>query len=160
MTEPADPKTRPKWKAKGPLPALAPGEVRLLTGGNPQITKGDGDAPVQAYIAAMPGWKRMVGVAIDALVVETCPGVIKAVRWNAPFWGMPGQGAMLSLGCVTAYVKICFHNGAALTPMPPVESKHADVRYVHMFEGAALEEAQFRSWLLQAARIKGTLIFT
>jgi hypothetical protein len=64
----------------------------LLAGGNPQIAKADGDAPVQAYIAAMPGWKRDVGRRLDALIVRTVPGVRKAVKWNSPLYGIEGQG--------------------------------------------------------------------
>jgi hypothetical protein len=151
-------KPRKKWVPK-PLPPVEPGTVRLLTGGNPQIPKGDGEGPVQAYIAAMPGWKSDVGRRIDRLVMAVCPGARKAVRWNAPFWGIEGQGWMLSLGCVTRYVKVCFLRGAELDPPPPVASKHARVRYLHIFEDGAFDETQFADWLRQAARIRGDEIF-
>lgn len=154
----ADDKPRKVWKPK-PLPPLAPGEVRLLTGGNPQIAKGDGPGPVAAYIAAMPGWKRGVGERIDALVAETCPGAAKAVRWNSPFWGVPGRGWMLNLSCVERYVKVAFFKGTALQPMPPVESRKDDIRYYHVFEDAGLDEAQVRDWLRQAAAIDGQRLF-
>lgn len=150
---------RPKWRPKKPLPALAPGEVRLLSGGNPQIAKADGDAPVQAYIAAMPGWKSAVGRRIDDLAVDTCPGVQKAVRWNSPFWGKPGRGWMLNLSCLTRYVKVAFFKGTALDPMPPVASKVDGVRYLHLHEDEALDEAQFRDWLRQAAAVDGAHMF-
>ena len=107
---------------------------KLLSGGNPQIPKGDGDAPVQAYIAAMPGWKHDVGRRLDALVVQAIPGVQKAVRWNSPFYGVAGQGWFLSYHCFTKYVKVTFLNGGSLQPMPPVESKQPDVRYLHIYE--------------------------
>ena len=154
------PKTpRPKWKPKGPLPPLAPGEVRLLTGGNPQIAKGDGAGPVRAYIAAMPGWKQAVGARIDALVSRECPGAARAVRWNAPFWGMPGRGWMLSLGCVTGYVKVSFLRGTALEPLPPEGSRVPAVRYLHIPEDGPPDEEQFRDWLRQAAAMEGERLF-
>ena len=157
--QPSDPKRKPKWKPKAPLPPLAPGEVRLLTGGNPQIPKGDGDGPVQAYIAAMPGWKTAVGARIDALVTQTVPGARRAVRWNAPFWGIEGQGWILSLCCVARYVKVTFLKGTSLNPLPPVDSKVPNVRYLHIFEDQPLDEAQFTDWLRQAKRIGGDAIF-
>lgn len=147
------------WRPKAPLPPLAPGEVRLLTGGNPQIPKGDGPGPVAAYIAAMPGWKSAVGRAIDDLVTATCPGALRAVRWNAPFWGMPDRGWMLTLSCTTRYVKVGFLTGHLLTPLPQVESKHHKVRYLHIHEGDTLDAAQFRDWLVQAARVEGDRMF-
>ena len=160
MTDaPADPPRRPKWKPKSPLPPLAPGEVRLLTGGNPQIAKGDGDGPVQAYLAAMPGWKRAIGSRIDALTQQTLPDLQKAVRWNAPFWGVAGRGWLLSLSCVERYVKVTFLTGTALTPLPPVGSKVPKVRYLHVFEDQPLDEAQFVVWLRQAAQSDGAAMF-
>jgi len=153
------PAGRQAKKTRPPLPPLAPGEVRLLTGGNPQIPKGDGPGPVAAYIAAMPGWKRAVGERIDALVVETCPDVSKAVRWNSPFWGMPDRGWFLSLSCTARYVKVCFHKGSLLEPQPPVASKHETVRYLHLHEGEAIDEALFTDWIAQAARIDGERMF-
>src|SRR5262245_21233770 len=100
----------------------------LLSGGNPQIAKGDGDAPVQAYIAAMPGWKRDVGRRLDALIVGAVPGVRKAVRWNSPFYGVEGQGWFLGIHCFTNYVKVAFFRGASLRPLPPGVSRQKDMR--------------------------------
>lgn len=128
---------------------------RLLSGGNPQIAKGDGDGPVQAYIAAMPGWKRAAGQRLDALIVATVPGVQKAVRWNSPFYGVTGQGWFLSFHCFTRYIKITFLRGAALTPLPPVGSKDPDTRYLHIHEEAPPDEAQLADWLRQAAALPG-----
>jgi hypothetical protein len=129
-------------------------EPLLLSGGNPQIAKGYGDAPVQAYIAAMPGWKRDIGRRLDALVERTVPGVQKAVKWNSPFYGIEGQGWFLSLHCFTKYVKVTFFRGASLRPVPPGASKHADVRYLDIHEGE-LDEAQFTSWVKQASELPG-----
>jgi hypothetical protein len=128
---------------------------KLLAGGNPQIAKADGDAPVQAYIAAMPGWKGDAGRRLDALIVRTVPNVRKAVRWNTPFYGVDGQGWFLGFHCVTKYVKVAFFRGASLRPVPPVESKQKDVRYFHVHEGDAIDEAQFADWVLQASRLPG-----
>ena len=114
----------------------------LLAGGNPRIAKGDGDAPVQAYIAAMPGWKRDVGRRLDALIVHTVPDVHKAVRWNSPFYGIEGEGWFLSFHCFTKYVKVAFFRGASLRPRPPGESKDEDVRYLDIHEGEPLDEAE------------------
>ena len=110
------------------------GEVVLLSGGNPQIAKGYGDAPVQAYIAAMPGWKSDVGRRLDALIVRTVPGVRKAVKWNSPFYGIEGEGWFLGLHCFTKYVKVAFFRGTSLRPVPPGESKHKEVRYLDIHE--------------------------
>jgi hypothetical protein len=126
----------------------------LLSGGNPQIPKGSGDAPVQAYIAAMPGWKREVGARVDALVARTVPDVAKAVKWNSPFYGIEGQGWFLSLHCFTRYIKVTFFRGAALVPVPPGASKHPDVRYLDIHEGQ-FDEAQFVDWVQQASRLPG-----
>ncbi len=131
-------------------------EVRLLSGGNPQIAKGEGDAPVQAYIAAMPGWKSAVGRQLDALIARTVPGVRKAVKWNSPFYGVEGQGWFLSYHCFTRYIKLSFFKGAALEPMPPVASKDAQVRYVHITQ-EGFDEGQMADWIAQAARIPGWL---
>jgi hypothetical protein len=128
---------------------------RLLSGGNPQIPKGDGDAPVQAYIAAMPGWKREAGRRLDDLIVRTVPDVRKAVRWNSPFYGVEGRGWFLSYHCFTRYIKVTFLRGAELDPLPPVGSKDPDVRYVHLHEGEDVDEAQLTSWIRQAAAIPG-----
>lgn len=131
----------------------------LLSGGNPQIPKGDGDGPVQAYIAAMPGWKRDVGHRLDALIVRTVPGVRKAVRWNSPFYGVAGQGWFLSYHCFTKYVKVTFLNGAELRPLPPVESKHERVRYCHVHEGDRFDEERFADWIKQASQLPGDNLF-
>lgn len=127
----------------------------LLAGGNPQIAKGDGDVPVQAYIAAMPGWKRDVGSLLDAIVTRTVPDVRKAVRWNSPFYGMEGQGWFLSFHCFTKYVKVTFFNGASLRPMPPGESKDANTRYLDIYETDQLDEAQLSAWVEQASHLPG-----
>ena len=130
-------------------------EVKHLSGGNPQIAKGDGDAPVQAYIAAMPGWKRDVGRRIDALVTAAVPDVRKAVKWNSPFYGATGQGWFLSFHCYTRYVKLAFFNGAELEPMPPGASKSAEVRYLDIHADDAIDDAQLSSWFIQAAALPG-----
>jgi hypothetical protein len=127
----------------------------LLAGGNPQIAKADGDAPVQTYIAAMPGWKRDVGRRLDALIVRTVPGVRKAVKWNSPFYGVEGRGWFLSFHCFTKYVKVTFFRGAALRPVPPGESKHKEVRYFDIHEDEQLDEAQMTAWIRQAAALPG-----
>jgi len=130
-------------------------EPVLLSGGNPQIAKGYGDAPVQAYIAAMPGWKRDIGRQLDALIARTVPDVCKAVKWNSPLYGMEGQGWFLSLHCFAKYIKVAFFRGAELRPLPPVASKHAYTRYVHIGEGERLDEVQFADWIEQASRLPG-----
>jgi len=130
-------------------------QPKLLAGGNPQIAKGDGDAPVRAYIAAMPGWKRDVGRRLDALVTRTVPDVRKAVKWNSPFYGVEGQGWFLSFHCFTKYIKVTFFVGTSLRPMPPGESKHPDVRYLDVREDDELDEAQFVKWVKQASQIPG-----
>jgi hypothetical protein len=127
----------------------------LLAGGNPQIAKADGDAPVQAYIAAMPGWKRDVGRHLDALIVRTVPGVRKAVKWNSPFYGAEGQGWFLSFHCFTKYVKVAFFRGTSLRPLPPGESKHKEVRYLDIHEDDQLDEAQLAAWVKQASQLPG-----
>ena len=127
----------------------------LLSGGNPQIAKADGDAPVQAYIAAMPGWKRDVGRRFDALIVRTVPSVRKAVKWNSPFYGIEGQGWFLSFHCFTNYVKVAFFRGASLRPVPPAASKSKDTRYLDIHEGDQLDEAQLAAWVKQAAALPG-----
>jgi hypothetical protein len=129
--------------------------VKLLSGGNPQIAKADGDAPVQAYIAAMPGWKRDVGRRLDALIVRTLPGVRKAVKWNSPFYGVEGQGWFLGIHCFAKYIKVAFFRGASLHPVPPVESKDKHTRYFHIHEGDQLDEAQMATWIRQAAALPG-----
>jgi hypothetical protein len=127
----------------------------LLSGGNPQIAKGDGDAPVQAYIAAMPDWKRAVGERLDALVVGSVPKVRKAVKWNSPFYGVDGRGWFLSFHVYTRYVKVTFFNGASLRPLPPGPSKHEDVRYLDIHEDDAIDEEQLSDWIRQAAASPG-----
>src|SRR4051794_32219442 len=127
----------------------------LLSGGNPQIPKADGDAPVQAYIAAMPGWKRDVGRRLDSLIVGTVPGVGKAVRWNSPFYGIEGEGWFLNFHCFTKYVKVAFFRGASLRPLPPGESKQNEVRYLDIHEGEQLDEAQLADWVKQASGLPG-----
>ena len=131
----------------------------LLSGGNPQIAKADGDAPVQAYIAAMPGWKSDVGRRLDALIVRTVPNVRKAVRWNSPFYGIEGYGWFLSFHCFTKYVKVTFLNGASLRPLPPVESKHQNVRYFHIHEDDQIDEELVANWIRQASELPGENLF-
>ena len=138
---------------------VAPTEVRLLSGGNPQIPKGDGDRPVQAYIAAIPGWKRDVGRRLDGLIVEVVPDVRKAVRWNSPFYGVEGRGWFLSYHCFTTYLKVTFHNGGSLDPPPPVESKYPAVRSLHLHEDDDLDIELVSSWILQAAQLPGDDLF-
>ena len=127
----------------------------LLSGGNPQIAKGYGDAPVQAYIAAMPGWKSDVGRRLDALIARTVPSVYKAVKWNSPFYGIEGQGWFLGVHCFAKYIKVAFFRGASLRPIPPGESKQKDVRYLDIHEDDQLDEAQFAAWVKQASRLPG-----
>ena len=130
-------------------------QPRLLAGGNPQIAKADGDAPVEAYIAAMPGWKRDVGRRLDALIVRTVPGVRKAVKWNSPFYGVEGQGWFLGLHCFTNHVKVAFFRGTSLRTLPPGESKRKDTRYLDIYEDDQFDEAQFAAWVKQASLLPG-----
>jgi hypothetical protein len=146
-------KTRTKTKSK----ARKPAKPKLLSGGNPQIAKGDGNAPVQAYIAAIPGWKREVARRIDTIIARDVPHVQKAVKWNSPFYGLPGNGWFLSLHCYTNYVKIVFFRGASLKPVPPIASKQEEVRYLNVGEGE-LDEKQFAAWVKQASRLPGWLM--
>jgi hypothetical protein len=132
-----------------------PGEPVLLSGGNPQIPKGYGDAPVQAYIAAMPGWKSDVGRRLDAIVTRTVPGLRKAVKWNSPFYGVEDNVWFLSFHCFTRYIKVTFFRGASLSPAPPEKSKHEEVRYFHIHEDDELDEAQFADWVKQASLLPG-----
>jgi hypothetical protein len=134
-------------------PAAA--KPRLLAGGNPQIAKAEGDAPVQAYIAAMPGWKSDVGRRLDALIERAVPGVRKAVKWNSPFYGVEGQGWFLDFHTFTKYVKVAFFRGSSLRPVPPGESKHKEVRYLDIHEGDDLDEEQLEAWVRQAAALPG-----
>lgn len=133
----------------------AAAEPTLLAGGNPQIAKGYGDAPVQAYIAAMAAWKSDVGRRLDAVIERTVPGVSKAVKWNSPFYGIEGQGWFLSFHCFTKYVKVAFFRGASLRPLPPGVSKQKEVRYLDIHEDDHLDEAQFAAWVKQASELPG-----
>jgi hypothetical protein len=127
----------------------------LLSGGNPQIPKGDGDEPVQAYLAAMPGWKQDVGRRLDALVVRAVPSVHKAVKWNSPFYGNPDDGWFLNFHCFTKYVKVAFFRGTSLDPVPPGESKGKEVRYLDIHEHDEIDEQQLVSWIEQASKLPG-----
>lgn len=149
------PKSTAKSGARPTPPARKARPVRLLAGGNPRIAKADGDAPVQAYIAAMPGWKREVGRRLDALIVRHVPAVRKAVKWNSPFYGIEGQGWFLSFHTFTHYIKVAFFKGAALRPLPPGASKSEDTRYLDIREDDALDEGQMAKWLKQAAALPG-----
>lgn len=124
-------------------------------GGNPQIAKAEGDAPVQAYIAALPGWKGDVGRRLDALIVRTVPGVRKAVKWNSPLYGVEGQGWFLGIHTYTNYVKVAFFRGTSLRPVPPGESKSKDTRYLDIREDDQLDEAQLAAWVKQASQLPG-----
>lgn len=146
---------RKRTKSAATVNTATAGEPVLLSGGNPQIAKGYGDAPVQAYIAAMPGWKSDLGRRLDALIGETVPGVHKAVKWNSPLYGKDGESWFLSLHCFTKYVKVAFFRGAALQPMPPGASKSADTRYLDIRETDVFDEAQFVSWVKQASQLPG-----
>nr|WP_298124257.1 DUF1801 domain-containing protein [uncultured Pseudoxanthomonas sp.] len=129
---------------------------RLLSGGNPQIPKGDGDAPVQAYLAAIPGWKRAIAERLDALIGQQVPDVRKAVKWNSPFYGAPdAEGWFLSFHCFDRYLKVTFFRGQSLQPMPPEASKSQDTRYVHLREDGDFNEAQLADWVKQASRLPG-----
>ncbi|AUW42929.1 DUF1801 domain-containing protein [Rhizobium leguminosarum] len=130
-------------------------EPTLLSGGNPQIPKGYGDAPVQAYIAAMPGWKSDVGRRLDALITRTVPDVHKAVKWNSPLYGMEGQDWFLGVHCFAKYIKVAFFRGTSLSPVPPGESKQKEVRYFHIHEEDRLDEAQLAAWVEQASQFPG-----
>jgi len=129
--------------------------MKLLSGGNPQIAKGDGDAPVQAYIAAMPGWKSDLGARLDALIMKHVPRVQKAVKWNSPLYGIEGNGWFLGVHVFTRYVKVAFFRGTQLEPNPPGLSKDPNTRYLHIHEHDTLDEAQLASWLKQAAALPG-----
>lgn len=149
---------KPKAAAKS-VKERKTGKPGLLSGGNPQIPKGEGDAPVQAYLAAMPVWKQDVGRRLDALIVDAVPGVRKAVKWNSPFYGVEGEegqeGWFLSFHCFTHYVKVTFFRGQSLSPVPPGESKSQDTRYLDIREDAELDEAQLTAWIKQASQLPG-----
>lgn len=137
------------------MPRKTSKKPRLLAGGNPQIAKADGDAAVEAYIAAMPGWKSAAGRRIDALISEALPGVRKGVRWNSPFYGVADGAWFLGFHCCTKYIKIAFFDGASLEPQPPVGSAQPSTRYLHIHEGDAIDAAQFRAWVRQASKLPG-----
>lgn len=143
--------------AKAGRPPLKPGPdgVVLLSGGNPQIPKGDGDAPVQAYISAMPGWKRGIGQRLDAIITRAVPGVYKAVRWNTPFYGVEKGQWFLGFHCLTKYVKVSFPDGTSLDPVPPGTSKQANVRYLDIYEDTGIDEDQLADWVVQASHFPG-----
>lgn len=152
-------RTSKKRKRATKKTSRAGARPRLLSGGNPQIAKADGDAPVQAYVAAMPGWKRDVGRRLDALIERSVPGVCKAVRWNSPFYGVEGRGWFLSLHCLTKYVKVAFFRGTSLRPLPPVASKNEGTRYFHIHEDDRLDEELMAAWIRQASKLPGTDCF-
>jgi hypothetical protein len=148
-------KTRRTAAKPSPTPSAQSKPVKLLSGGNPQIAKADGDVPVEAYLAAMPGWKQGVGRRLDALIVGSAPGVRKAIKWNSPFYGMADKSWFLSFHCFTKYIKVAFFRGASLRPVPPGKSKQREVRYLDIHEDDQLDEAQFTAWVKQASRLPG-----
>jgi hypothetical protein len=154
----AMPKARPGAREVGRLKAPKGGKLAavLLSGGNPQIAKAAGQAPVEAYIAAMPGWKRDVGRRIDAIIKRAVPGVRKAIKWNTPFYGVEDGIWFLGFHCLTNYVKVSFFRGAQLDPIPPGKSKQKDVRYLDICEHDRIDETQFAAWVKQASRLPGT----
>ena len=131
---------------------------QLLSGGNPQIAKGEGNAPVQAYLAAMPGWKRAMGTRLDAIITRTVPGLRKAVKWNSPFYGTDAKGWFLSFHVFARYIKVGFFKGSSLVPMPPGKSKSPDTRYLDIRENDPLDEAQFAAWVQQASLLPGWIM--
>ena len=134
---------------------MADATPKLLSGGNPQIPKGEGDGPVQAYIAAMPEWKRDLGAYLDDLIVRTVPNVHKAVTWNQPFYGIEGEGWFIAFRCFTKYVQLQFFRGTSLDPEPPKAAKHPEVRYLDVHEDDEIDEARLVSWIDQASRLPG-----
>ena len=152
-SEPARKSSRSATRTADKQTAAA--QPTLLAGGNPKIAMADGDAPVQDYITAMPGWKRDVGRRLDALIVRAVPEVRKAVKWNSPFYGVEGHGWFLSFHCFTNYVKVAFFHGASLRPLPPGESRHKDVRYLDIREGDEVDEARLVRWVRQASQLPG-----
>ena len=154
----AKPKARRAARANAARKPTAKKKVaRVLSHGNPRIAKADGDAPVQAYIAEMPGWKRDLGKRLDALIARNVPSVRKAVKWNSPFYGIEGQGWFLGFHTFTHYVKVAFFRGTSLRPVPPGASADKDTRYIDIHEGDELDEAQMASWVKQAAALPGFL---
>jgi hypothetical protein len=152
---PSKARAKPGRRSSRRSSASRTAKPRLLSGGNPQIAKAQGDAPVQRYIAAMPGWKRDLGRRLDMLVERTVPGVRKAVKWNSPFYGVEGQGWFLNFHTFTSYVKVAFFRGTSLRPVPPGESRHQEVRYLDIREDDPLDEAQLATWIRQAAALPG-----
>ncbi len=148
-------KVKPSAGEAKPIKVREAEKVVFLSGGNPRIAKAGGDAPVQAYIAAMPGWKRNIGKRLDGLIVRSVPNVRKAVKWNSPFYGIEGQGWFLSFHVFTHYVKVVFFRGASLRPVPPGASKGKETRYIDIHEGDELDEAQMATWVRQAAALPG-----
>lgn len=155
-------KARPSTeKKRGAIPGAAPKAdpharpVRLLAGGNPQIAKADGDAPVQAYIAAIPGWKKEIARRLDAIITRTVPEVRKAVKWNSPLYGIDGRGWFLGIHVYTHYVKVAFFKGTSLRPVPPGDSTSKDTRYLNIRESDDLDEVQLARWVKQAAALPG-----
>ena len=152
-------KVRGKVRAKSkPAKTTKGKKVVLLSGGNPQIAKADGDAPVKAYIAAMPGWKSALGKRLDALIVRNVPNVRKAVKWNSPFYGVAGQGWFLSFHVLTRSVKVTFFSGSSLRPVPPGSTDRSkEARWIDIYEGDEFDEAQMAKWVKQAAAVPGWL---
>ncbi|MCV3205285.1 DUF1801 domain-containing protein [Mesorhizobium sp. YC-39] len=146
---------KPAKIAKVTAAQQAAAKPALLSGGNPQIAKAYGDAPVQAYIAAMPGWKSDLGRRLDALIARAVPNVYKAVKWNSPLYGIEGEGWFLGIHCFTRYVKVAFFRGTSLQPVPPGQSKQKEVRYLDIHEHDQLDEAQFAAWVKQASQLPG-----
>jgi len=155
VSKSGDAKTAKPRRAAAKSQSEQPETPVLLSGGNPQIPKGYGDAPVQAYIAAMPGLKSDLGRRLDALIVRTVPNVHKAVKWNSPLYGIEGQGWFLGIHVFTKYVKVAFFRGASLHPVPPGTSKQKDVRYFDIREDDHFDEAQFAAWVKQASELPG-----
>ena len=148
------PKKAPKYAARKPLPRSPDGEVALLSGGNPQIAKADGDAPVQKYIKYMPGWKSDVGRRLDAVIEREVPGVQKCVRWNSPFYGAAGMGWFLNMHVFTHYIKVTFLKGSLMPSGPPGSGKDPEARWCDIYEGE-FDEEQMAEWVRQAAAIPG-----
>jgi hypothetical protein len=154
-TKATNTKTKGPAKSSAKAKAGAAKPVKLLSGGNPQIAKAEGDAPARAYIAGIPGWKRDVAHRLDAIIVQSAPNVRKAVKWNSPFYGAEGQGWFLSFHVFTHYVKVTFFRGTSLRPVPPGESKQKEVRYLDIHEDEQFDEAQMATWVKQAAALPG-----
>jgi hypothetical protein len=145
-------KSKPSTKPTTNRPRAKP---KLLSGGNPQIAKAYGDAPVQEYISAMPGWKSDLGRRLDAIITRTIPGVCKSVKWNSPFYGIEEGVWFLSFHCFAKYIKVAFFRGTSLRPVPPDESKQKEVRYLNIYEDDEFDEAQFARWVKQASQLPG-----